>query len=195
MKHSIIGSGNVGSALARYFARVGIAVGIANRRGPETLTALADELGPSVVPQTVEDALNADVVILALPFAAHSTLTHIIPDWRGRIAIDATNTYGIPNSELGGRASTDIVASALPGARVVKTFNQLPAKLLALNPAESGGRRVMFVSSNDEHATKVVLELVEKLGFAAISLGRIAESSPFLSRGGALVLQNLIKRF
>jgi predicted dinucleotide-binding enzyme len=53
------------------------------------------------------------------------------------------NTYG-------GQASTDVVASAFPGAKVVKTLNQLPAKLLAQDPADNGGRRVVFVSSNDE---------------------------------------------
>jgi len=71
MKYAIIGSGKIGTALARTFARKNIEVGIANSRGPETLTSLAKELGSSVFPQSIQDAYQAEMIFLAVPFPAH----------------------------------------------------------------------------------------------------------------------------
>ncbi len=194
MTYAIIGSGNVGTALARQFARSGIAVAIANTRGPETLAALADELGARITATTLQQALEADVVILALPFRAHVAVGRAAKDWSGKIVVDAMNTYGVAPEELKGRPSSDVVADAFPGAKVVKTLNQLPARLLAMNPAENGGRRVMFVAGNDEAASASIAGLVDSLGFAPISLGKINEGGALLGLGGPLVLQNLIKQ-
>lgn len=193
MTYSIIGAGKVGTALARQFTRNGIPVGIANSRGPHTLAALVNELGDTVVAQTLEEAFGADVLILAIPFSAHREIGQRFADWNNKIVIDAMNTYGVPVQELGDRASTDVVATAFAGAKVVKTFNQLPAALLAKNPEQDGGRRVMFVWSRDHEADKSVSELVEKLGFAPISLGSIADGGKLLGLGGPLILQNIIK--
>ena len=104
------------------------------------------------------------------------------------------NTYGVSPEELAGRASTDVVASAFPGAKVVKTLNQLPAKLLAQDPAANGGRRVMFVSSNDEEAQASMAKLVGDLGFAPVMLGKVSEGGMLIGMGGPLILQNLIKQ-
>jgi len=60
MKYAIIGSGKIGTALARVFARKNIDFAIANSRGPETLASLRAELGPSVHPQFIEEACKAD---------------------------------------------------------------------------------------------------------------------------------------
>ncbi len=193
MNYAIIGSGNVGSALARQFARSGIAVSIANTRGAGSLTSLTAELGPKVTASSLSDAIKADVIILAVPFRAHAAIGAEKPDWAGTTVIDAMNTYGIDPEELQGKASSDVVASAFKGAKVVKTLNQLPAKLLAKDPAENGGRRVMFVSSNDDAASASIAQLVESLGFATIALGRVDKGGLLLERGAPLVLQNLIK--
>ena len=194
MTYSIIGSGNVGMALAGQFARSGIAVGMANTRGPDTLAALTAGLGGQVTAMTLQDALRADVVILAVPFRAHPAVAAVASDWSGKIVVDAMNTYGIEPEELKGQASSDVVAAAFPGAKVVKTLNQLPAKLLAMDPAENGGRRVMFVASNDNAASALIAKLVGALGFAPIALGKISEGGALLDRGAPLVLQNLIKQ-
>ncbi len=193
MTYSIIGSGNVGTALARQFARSGISVGVANSRGRDSITALAEELGGKVTAMTLEDALKADVIILAVPFRAHTAVAGAAPDWAGKIIVDAMNTYGVTPEELKGQASSDLVAVAFPGAKLVKTLNQLPAKLLAMNPAEGGGRRVMFVSSNDKAASTLITTLVGDLGFAPIELGKISEGGALLDRSGPLVLQSLVK--
>jgi len=194
MTYSIIGSGNVGAALARQFARSGIAVGIANTRGPDSIAPLAKELGANVLPQTLQDALKANVVILAVPFRAHTTVARGLPIWSGKVVVDAMNTYGVSPEELNGQASTDVVAAAFPGAKVVKTLNQLPAKLLAQDPSVNGGRRVMFVSSNDVNAEALIATLVADLGFAPIQLGKINEGGMLIGMGGSLILQNLVKQ-
>lgn len=193
MTYSIIGAGNVGTALARQFARSGIAVNIANTRGIDSLAELANELGSHVTPVALEDALKAEVVILAVPFRAHASVAAALPDWSGKVVVDAMNTYGISPEELKGQASSHVVAAAFAGADVVKTFNQLPAKLLAMNPAAQGGRRVMFVAGDSQAASGAIAKLVDDLGFAAVVLGKIAEGGALLGMGGPLILQNLVK--
>lgn len=103
------------------------------------------------------------------------------------------NTYGVSPQELGDHASTDVVATAFAGAKVVKTFNQLPAALLAKDPAQDGGRRVMFVWGRYQEANTSVTDRVEQLGFAPISLGTITDGGKLLGLGGPLILQNIIK--
>jgi predicted dinucleotide-binding enzyme len=76
---------------------------------------------------------------------------------------------------------------------VVKTLNQLPAKLLAQDPSVNGGHRVMFVSSNDESAEVLLAKLVADLGFAPVILGKVDEGGMLIGMGGSLILQNLIK--
>ena len=193
MTYSIIGAGNVGTALARQFARSGIAVSIANTRGIDSLAELANELGSHVTPVALEDALKAEVVILAVPFRAHASVAAALPDWSGKVVVDAMNTYGVSPEELKGQASSHVVAAAFAGADVVKTFNQLPAKLLAMNPAAQGGRRVMFVAGDSQAASGAIAKLVDDLGFAAVVLGKIAEGGALLGMGGPLILQNLVK--
>lgn len=193
MNYSIIGSGHVGKALAQRFARSGVPVTIANTRGPESLAALALELGPAVIAGSLQDALAADIIILAVPFAAHQAVARYSADWRGKIVIDAMNFREPSLAPLGGLQSSDFVAQSLPGAKVVKTFNQLPAALLASEPEGRGGRRVMFVAGNHDDANSEVASLVGSLGFAAITLGRVDEGGNLLRFRGPLVLHNFIK--
>ncbi len=193
MNYAIIGTGNVGSSLARLFTRAGIAVSIANTRGPETIEPLVEELGDTVTARTLEDALAADVVFLAIPFVAVEEFARIRSDWTGKIVIDATNAYGVSPKVMAGRLSSDIVAKAVPGASVVKAFNQLPAGVLARDPSQDGGRRVVFVASNDDKAGATIKALAEQLGFSPILVGRIDEGGRLLHIPGPLVLHNLIE--
>jgi len=193
MNYAIIGSGKVGSALAHLFTRAGVAVSIANTRGPETLRPLVETLGGKVTASTVEDALNADVIFLAIPFVAVETFARVRADWTGKIVVDATNAYGVSPEVMAGRLSSDIVARALPGASVVKAFNQLPAGVLARDPAQDGGRRVVFVSSNEDEASATIKGLAEQLGFSPILVGRIDQGGRLLHIPGALVLHNLVE--
>jgi predicted dinucleotide-binding enzyme len=108
-------------------------------------------LGPNVKSATVQEAANADMVILAVPFPVVRQVVSTMSDWRGRIVVDATNAVDVPSftpTDLGGRLSSEIVAEAVPGARVVKAFNTLYAAVLASTPVQDGGRRVIFTSSD-----------------------------------------------
>jgi predicted dinucleotide-binding enzyme len=196
MTYSIIGSGNIGSAVARHFARKGINIAIANNRGPDSLAPLCKELGQCVVPQTLEAALRAGTVILAVPFSAVAAITRAESDWMGRIVIDATNAIDFPAytpTDLGGRPSSEVIAEKLRGARLVKAFNTLPAAVLAADPIEGGRRRVLFISGNDAEANSEVASLADKFGFAPITLGKLAEGGLLQQYGGPLMIQNLVK--
>ncbi|MEO7065356.1 MAG: NADPH-dependent F420 reductase [Rhodanobacter sp.] len=198
MTYSIIGSGSVGTALARQFARSGITVGVANTRGPASLASMAKELGDKVEPLTLQDALNADVIFLAIPFWSHRDIAKARSTWQGKIVIDVTNAYGVPLSELDNLPSSAIVAKSFPGAHLVKAFNHLPAQVLALDPAINGGRRVIFLSGDDNSAVESVDALVQQLGFAPISLGKIAEGGQLVQAQdkswAPLIFQDLFKR-
>ena len=192
MSYAIVGSGSVGTALATQFARRGIEVAITNTRGPESLVALVNSLGPAVRPVALKEALEAGIIIFAVPFASHEGVARTKADWSGKTVIDAMNYREMNLEPLGGLQSSDFVANALPGAKVVKTFNQLPAGLLAREPDEGAGRRVMFVAGNHEDANAEVASLVSALGFAPIVLGRVDQGGRLLRYRGPLVLQNLI---
>jgi predicted dinucleotide-binding enzyme len=192
MQYSVIGSGSVGTALATQFARHGIEVAIANTRGPESLVALVNSLGPAVRPVTLKEALEARIIIFAVHFASHEAVARARTDWSGKTVIDAMNYRELSLESLGGLQSSDVVAKALPGAKVVKTFNQLPAALLAREPNEGRGRRVMFLAGNHEDANAEVASLVSALGFAPIVLGRVDQGGRLLRYRGPLVLQNLV---
>lgn len=197
MTYAIIGSGAIGGALARQFARKGIDVLVANSRGAASLADLSSELGPSIRPVSVREALSADVVILAVPYRAIADVVGPAAGWDGRIVVDATNAIDFPAftpSDLGGRLSSEIVEELLPGARVVKAFNTLPAAVLAAEPEQHGGRRVVFLSGNHPEANAEVGALVQRLGFAGIDLGKLAEGGRLQQFGGALVVHNLIKQ-
>jgi 8-hydroxy-5-deazaflavin:NADPH oxidoreductase len=192
-RYAIIGSGRIGSALARLFARAGIEVSIANTRGPESLTELA---GPEVHAVTLEDALASDVILMAIPFAAVEQFGKSLPDWTGKTVVDTTNAHYSPNSAevLRGRLSAHYAAENLPGAEVVKAFNQLPADTLAAELDAEVGRRVIFVATDWPAAGDRIARLVDDLGMAAVQLGRIDEGGRLIQAPNALVLRHLIER-
>ena len=195
MTYAILGSGAIGTALARRFVAKGIEVSLANSRGPESLTDLVGELGSLVKPVTSAQALRADLVILAIPFDAVADAVMGV-EWDRRLVVDATNAIDVPAfkpRDLKGRLSTQIVADAVPGARVVKAFNTLFAARLGADPAVPGGRRALFVSGDDASARTAVVDLIERLGFAAVDLGRIAEGGRAQQFGGGVAGKEFVQ--
>ena len=194
MTYAIVGFGAIGQALARAFARKGIDVAVASRHPPEALAPQANAIGPTIFPTTLNDALEADIVLLAVLYGQHREVAKARASWKGKIVIDVTNTL----DDLGGVPSSSVVAQALPGARLVKAFNHLPARVLAEDPAVNGGRRVVFLSSDDESATATVAALVEQLGYAPVNLGKIAEGGLLVHAQdgiwGPLIFQDLFKK-
>jgi 8-hydroxy-5-deazaflavin:NADPH oxidoreductase len=195
MKYAIIGSGKIGFALARAFARQNIKVGIANTRGPSSLAALPKELGSNVVPQSLREAYEAEVIFLAVPFSAYKDVAQQREHWDGKIIVDTMNTFHTRPEELGGRLSSELVSEAFAGARVVKAFNHLPAEQLGISPSLPSQRQAIFLSSNDTDASKTVAAFVKELGFAPVELGRLDQGGVPLhlvgGRPGGLLFQNL----
>jgi predicted dinucleotide-binding enzyme len=195
--YAIVGAGNIGSALARLFGRAGLEVRIANTRGPSTISELAASVGPSVLPVSLADALARDVIFLAIPFTAVEQFGKELPDWTGKTVVDATNAHYAPNAAkdiLKGRLSSHYVAEVLPGARVVKAFNQLPAQTLAAPVPPAQGRRVVFVSSDFPESSAQIAQLADALGLSAIELGAIGEGGRLIEVPNALVLRNLTEQ-
>jgi predicted dinucleotide-binding enzyme len=185
----IIGAGHIGQAMARTALRAGRGVVIANSRGPESLASVVSALGAGVSAGTVPEAAAAGIVAIAVPWAnvpAAVTGLH----WDGQTVIDATNAW---NADLGGRTSSEIVADLVPGARLVKGANTLGANILGSDPHEAGGRRVIFLSSDEAAAKAMVVELFEAAGFFAIDLGDLVTGGRMQQVGGPLVAHNLVR--
>jgi hypothetical protein len=198
MSYAIIGFGAVGQALAQAFARKNMDVTVASRRPPEALAPHARAIGPTVVAEALRDALEADTIILAVPFGEHGEVAKTLPSWEGKTIIDATNAFGVPVEELDGLPSSAVVAKAFTGARLVKGFNHLPAATLAADPILEGGHRVVFLSSDDDDAIAPVAALAKQLGFAPVNLGKLDEGGALVqARGqtwGHLIFQDLFKK-
>jgi 8-hydroxy-5-deazaflavin:NADPH oxidoreductase len=198
MSYAIVGFGKVGQALAHAFARRNIDVIVASRRPPEALTREARAIGPTVVAKSLRDALEADTIILAIPFGEQCEVAKALPSWKGKTLIDAMNSFPLPPQELDGLPSSAFVAKSFTGAKLVKGFNHLVAAILATDPIVEGGHRVVFLSSDDEEAITPVADLAKQLGFAPVRLGKFNEGGALVhARGktwGRLIFQDLFKK-
>ena len=132
----IIGSGNIGSAVARLAVAAGMNVVIANSRGPETLSDLVAELGPLATAGTVNDAAaRGDAVVLSIPLKAVSNLPDGLLD--GKIVLDTSNYYPSRDGRIAALddssvTTSELVQSWLPGAQYVKAFNNILAHHIPL---------------------------------------------------------------
>ncbi len=195
MSYAIIGFGSVGQALAHAFARKNIDVTVASRRPPEALAAQARAIGPTVVAKSLRDAVEADTIILAVPFGEHREVAKALPSWEGKTVIDAMNAFG---DELDVLLSSELAAKSFVGARFVKGFNHLGAATLATDPVVAGAHRVVFLASDDPDAIAPVEALAKQLGFAPVKLGKLNEGGALVhARGrtwGPLIFQDLFKK-
>jgi 8-hydroxy-5-deazaflavin:NADPH oxidoreductase len=197
MSSAIIGFGKIGQALAKAFARSGIEVSVATTRDPESFASAAAAIGPTTIPKKLSEAVKADILFLAVRFESHRDVAKALPNWTGKIIIDVTNAYGVSPEELGGQPSSRVVAQAFTGGRLVKGFNHLVAAALDQDPAVHGGRRVVFLASDDDGAAAEIGALAENLGFAPIQLGGLSEGGLLVqARGnswGQLIFKDLVK--
>ena len=157
----------------------------------------ARAVGPTVVAQSLRDALRADTIILAIPFGEHRKVASALPSWTGKTVIDAMNSFPLPPEELDGLPSSSFIAKYFNGAKVVKGFNHLGAATLASDPVVEGGHRVVFLSSDDEDAIDPVADLAKRLGFAPVTLGRLNEGGLLVHARGRvwepLIFQDLFR--
>jgi 8-hydroxy-5-deazaflavin:NADPH oxidoreductase len=197
MSCAIIGFGNIGRALAKAFARNGIAVSVATTRDPASFASDAAAIGPTLIPKTLAEAVKADIIFLAVRFESHQDVAKALPTWQGKTIVDVTNAYGVSPEKLGGQPSSKAVAQAFAGGRLVKGFNHLAAAVLEQDPAVHGGRRVVFLASDDDDAAAEIGALAEDLGFAPIKLGGLSEGGLLVqARGnswGRLIFKDLVK--
>jgi predicted dinucleotide-binding enzyme len=213
MSIGIIGAGALGSSVARLLARGGIAATIANSRGPESLKDLVAELGPSIKAGTAREAASADIVVVAVRWVDLETVLERLPAWNGRTVIDATNpveflepdspdardpnnplaAYGIKAVDLDGKHSSEVFRGYVPGARVVKAFNHLDARVLS-EPVVSGGQRTLFYSGDDAGAKAAVRKIIEQVGYFPVDLGALDAGGPLASLPfGSLAAVSFIK--
>ncbi|MBO4210130.1 NAD(P)-binding domain-containing protein [Micromonospora echinofusca] len=180
MKVGIIGSGHIGGTLTRRLCALGHDVTVANSRGPESLAGLAAETGATA--GTVDQAAAAaELVVVAVPLFAVPDLPAEAFD--GRVVVDANNYYVQRDGEIPEVADRSIsssrwVAGHLSGARVVKAFNNIQAQHLLEQgrPAGTGNRIALPVAGDDEQAKRMVMDLVDELGFDPVDAGTLDES-------------------
>ena len=180
MKIAIIGTGNVGASIARGLIGKGYDVTLGARTPEaETLRALAAETGAAVA-RPAEAAEAAEIVILALPWDVAEAAVAALGDLSGKIVIDCMNPLGMVDGALGltvGHSASggEIVQGWLPGARVVKTLNQVGAEIMAAN-AQMAQRPVMFMAGDDDAAKTDVAAVLAALGFEPLDAGDITKS-------------------
>ena len=197
MSYAIIGFGKIGHALAKAFARKGIEVSVATTRHPASFAADAGAIGPTIIPKTLAEAVKADTILLAVRYEAHPDVAKALPSWQGKTIVDVTNACGVSPDELVDQSSAKTVARAFKGARLVRGFNHLGASKLDQDPAVHGGKRVVFLTSDDDAAADAIAALAEELGFAPIHLGGLSEGGLLVqARGntwGRLIFKDLVK--
>lgn len=178
----IIGAGHIGSQLARAFTGLGYDVVIANSRGPETLSALIDELGPTARAATaVEAAEAADVAVVTVPLSAYRDVP--VEPLAGKIVLDTNNYYWerdghIPELDRGEVTTSSLLQDHLPDSQVVKAFNHITAADITTtgSPAGTADRRSLGTASDHPEAIAFVTDIYDRLGFDTVSAGPLSES-------------------
>ena len=175
MKFAIIGSGNVGTAVARGVTGAGHDVVVADS-SESKLAAIAEQAPVQTTISNREAVTGADVVVLAVPFDAVAALAaDLRDDLADKIVIDVTNPLAPDLSGLAtsGTSAAELVQQAAPDARVVKAFNTVLAANQA-DPSVDGTQLDGFVASDNDEAKQVVLGLLEQIGFRPIDVGPLS---------------------
>ncbi len=177
MKFAIIGSGNVGAAIARAVTDAGHDAIVADP-SEESLRTIASNVPVGTTVSNVEAVTGADVVVLAVPFAAVADIVASLRDeLAGKIVIDVTNPLAADLSGLvtDGDSGAELVARAAPEARVVKAFNTVFAGNQATASVD-GTQLDGFVASDDSEAKQTVMDLLAAIGFRPIDVGGLSVS-------------------
>jgi predicted dinucleotide-binding enzyme len=180
MKIAMIGTGTVGGALARGWARSGHAIllGARDAASPH-VTALVRATG-AAVKAPAEAAALGEVVVLALPWNAAESAVRALGSLKGKIVIDCMNPLGMKDGRLGldrgfDTSGAEALAAWLPGAHIVKTLNQVGAEMMEDN-SKLPHRPVMFMAGNDALAKAAVATLLSDLGFEPLDAGDLTKA-------------------
>jgi len=177
----LIGSGHIGSTVARLAVDAGHDVVLSNSRGPETLQDLVAELGPHARAATAEDAAAAgELVVVTVPLAAVDRIP--VEPLRGKVVLDTCNYYPQRDGHIAAldeesTTTSEIVQAHLPESTVVKVFNNISyVHLLDLaRPAGSPDRSVLAIAGDDADAKAAVTEFLDSIGYDAYDAGPLAE--------------------
>ena len=180
-----IGSGNIGGTVARLSVAAGHRVVMSNSRGPETLRELVAELGPLATAATAATAGQAaeagDLVVVAIPVRAIADVP--ASPLAGKPVLDTGNYYPQRDGQIevldnGALTSSGLLQSYLPGAHVVKVFNNIYFRHLAslARPSGSADRSALPIAGDDAAAKKAVTEYLDSIGYDAVDDGSLADS-------------------
>ena len=178
----LIGSGHIGSQLARAATAHGHHVVLSNSRGPETLADLVAELGELASAATPAEAAAAgDIVVVTIPLKAIDTVP--VSPLDGKVVIDTNNYYPQRDGHVdalddGSTTSSQLLQDRLPGSHVVKAFNHIAAAHITEHAQDAGtdDRRALAIAGDDEQAKATVTTLIDELGFDVVDVGPLSES-------------------
>ncbi|WP_248964025.1 NADPH-dependent F420 reductase [Sphaerisporangium perillae] len=181
----LIGSGNIGSTLARLAVDAGLDVVLSNSRGPDTLASLVEELGPRARAATPAEAAAAgDWVVVTIPLKAYQQVP--AESLAGKVVLDTGNYYPqrdgqIPELDAEQTTTSELLQRHLPDAKVVKAFNNIYFKHLAALARPSGApdRSALPIAGDDPAAKTAATALLDTLGFDAVDAGALAEGWRF----------------
>lgn len=196
MRIAIIGTGSVGRALARGLTRSGHEV-VLGSRDPRSDRAGDLAAAGARVMASADAAAEADIVVLALPWAAMAEAISGLGDLAGRIVVDCSNPLGRVDGALGltlgfDASAGETVQRLLPRARVVKTLNQVGAEIMA-DATALPLRPAMLMAGDDPGAKEAVAALLQDLGFAPLDAGDITLSR-LLEPFGLLWINQALRR-
>lgn len=178
----IIGSGGIGGVVAELAAAAGYEVIVSNSRGPASLQRQVERLGPKARAATVEEAAaGGDLVVVATPLGAYDGLP--VEALRGKVVVDMMNYYPVREGQIaeldrGELTSSEMVQRHLAGAKVVKALHNQDAPHLLINarPDIDERRTTLPVSGDDSDAKRLVIRLLERIGYNAVDAGSLADS-------------------
>ena len=197
MKIAIIGTGNVGGAIARGLKKSSHTMVLGTRNVTDKATRdLAADVGTELA-SPAEAARSAELVVLALPWNVAEAVVKALGDLSGKIVVDCMNPLGMIGGVLGlllGHTTSggEIVAGWLQGARVVKTLNQVGAEIMA-NNANMPHRPVMFMAGDDAQAKALVATVLTDLVFEPLDAGDITKSRLLEPFGMVWINQALLR--
>jgi 8-hydroxy-5-deazaflavin:NADPH oxidoreductase len=177
----LIGSGLIGSGIARLAVKAGYDVVLSNSRGPDTLTDLVAELGPKARAATPDEAAAAgDLVVVTVPLKAYRAVP--VEPLRGKVVIDTNNYYPqrdgqIPELDDESTTVSELLQAHLPESHVVKCFNNVPAAGMVplAKPTGDADRSVLAIAGDDAGAKKTVTDFLDAIGYDAYDVGPLAE--------------------
>jgi len=158
MEIGTIGAGDFAQAFAKRALKAGHKVKLSNSRGPDSLRQIVNQLGPGATAASKEEAA-CEMVLLAVPWDNLPETLASLLKWNNQILIDGVNTlHGKAGeftlADVGNLSASQFIAALAPGARVVKALNTITVPKLEADPIVNGARRVVFISGDDDDATR-----------------------------------------